>query len=46
LNTPISTNGTNLAFGFIGGQTDLHSVVEYTLAQSGHVSVYLPPWLS
>jgi len=46
LNTPVSTNGTNLAFGFIGGQPDLHSLLEYTLAQSEHVSAYSPPWLS
>src|SRR5712691_310567 len=46
LNTPVSTTGTNLAFVFIGGQPDPDSVVEYTLAQSDHVSVPSPPWLS
>jgi hypothetical protein len=45
LSTPVSTTGTNLAFVFIGGQPDLDSVVEYTLAQSDHVSVP-SPWLS
>jgi hypothetical protein len=46
LNTPVGTIGMNLAFMFIGGQSDLDSVAEPMLVHDDHVSVHSPSWLS